>query len=221
MTIKSTYTIADEIATSIRTNATVSAFCTASFGSQPVYFTGFNEDAPPESELIVVVLPKSKQFEDGRHNLHSIAIGIVCTDETVTTSTANGTVKFNGFETICNFENVVFNAIQAYLNESSTRYSLLSWDAASYECFWPYYNATRTLNIAAIGIDRVVTFNSQGGSAVASQTIDDGNLLTEPTPPTKLGFTFSGWYRETGYVNQWTFASDCVYDDITLYAKWT
>ncbi len=221
MTIKSTFEIADEISTAIRNDSSVSAFCTANFSAQPVYYVGFNEDEPPNAELIVVVVPKSKQFEEARYNQHSIAVGVVCVDETVTRSTAAGTVKFDGYKTVGDFEDVVFNAIQAYLNESSQRYSMVTWDQASYECFWPYFHGTRTISVSAIGISRAVTFNSQGGSSVASQIIDDGNLLTEPTAPTKLGFTFSGWYRENTYVNQWTFATDCVYDDTTLFAKWT
>ena len=66
-----------------------------------------------------------------------------------------------------------------------------------------------------------VTFNSQGGSAVTSQTVAYGGLVTEPTAPTKTGYTFGGWYKETGCTNAWGFATDTVTSDVTLYAKWT
>ena len=38
-----------------------------------------------------------------------------------------------------------------------------------------------------------ITFDSAGGSAVASITADYGADLTEPSPPTKTGYTFAGW----------------------------
>jgi len=67
----------------------------------------------------------------------------------------------------------------------------------------------------------IVTFDSQGGSAVNSQTVEEGGLAPEPTAPTKEGYTFAGWYRESGCTNAWYFANDTVTSDVTLYAKWT
>ena len=66
-----------------------------------------------------------------------------------------------------------------------------------------------------------VTFNSQGGSTVDSLTVVDGGLVTEPTVPTKTGYTFGGWYKESGCTNTWVFNTDTVTADVTLYAKWT
>ena len=66
-----------------------------------------------------------------------------------------------------------------------------------------------------------VTFDSQGGSAVNSQTVEHGGLATEPTDPTKTGYTFGGWYKESGCTNAWNFDTDTVTSDVTLYAKWT
>jgi len=65
-----------------------------------------------------------------------------------------------------------------------------------------------------------VTFDSQGGSAVSSQIVEDGGLITEPTAPTKTDYTFDGWYKEPGCTNVWNFNTDTVTADITLYAKW-
>lgn len=67
-----------------------------------------------------------------------------------------------------------------------------------------------------------VTFNSNGGSAVAP--IDDvasGSLIEEPTEPTKEGSEFAGWFTEDTFDNQWDFAIDTVTGGVTLYAKWT
>ncbi|MCL2796917.1 MAG: leucine-rich repeat protein [Firmicutes bacterium] len=66
-----------------------------------------------------------------------------------------------------------------------------------------------------------VTFNSNGGSAVAKQTsIQSGALLTRPSDPSFDGYKFSGWYKDTGLIYAWDFASDTVTKNTTLYAKW-
>ena len=66
-----------------------------------------------------------------------------------------------------------------------------------------------------------VTFNSQGGSSVSSQTIEHGSKVAEPPNPTHTGFTFGGWYKEAACTNAWNFATDVVTGPTTLYAKWT
>ena len=66
-----------------------------------------------------------------------------------------------------------------------------------------------------------VTFDSQGGSAVDSQTVEQDVKATDPTAPTKTGYTFGGWYKESGCTNRWDFDIATVTSDVTLYAKWT
>ena len=70
-------------------------------------------------------------------------------------------------------------------------------------------------------INHTVTFNSQGGSAVQNQVVLSDFWVTEPVPPTRTGFTFAGWYRETTFINRWNFATDTVTGNITLFARWT
>ncbi|MDR0523739.1 MAG: InlB B-repeat-containing protein [Candidatus Methanoplasma sp.] len=66
-----------------------------------------------------------------------------------------------------------------------------------------------------------VSFDSQGGSSVYSiERVPEGSRISEPAPPSLDGYAFGGWYREEDCVNRWNFASDTVYGDITLYAKW-
>ena len=67
-----------------------------------------------------------------------------------------------------------------------------------------------------------VTFNANGhGTAPSSQLVEKGQLATAPTPPTADGYTFGGWYKESGCTNAWNFASDVVNANTDLYAKWT
>ena len=65
-----------------------------------------------------------------------------------------------------------------------------------------------------------VMFNSQGGNDVAEQTIEHGGIVAEPTPPTRTGHTFGGWYRESTHINVWNFATNVITSDTTLFAKW-
>jgi uncharacterized repeat protein (TIGR02543 family) len=66
-----------------------------------------------------------------------------------------------------------------------------------------------------------VTFNSNGGTAVPSQTVPYGSRLTKPADPSRPGFRFSGWFKDSALTVPWDFANDVVTSDITLYAKWT
>lgn len=67
----------------------------------------------------------------------------------------------------------------------------------------------------------IVSFDSLGGSPISSQTINYGGFVTEPSNPTKVGYTFAGWYKEESYLTPWNFDSDAVKKDTTLYAKFT
>ena len=68
--------------------------------------------------------------------------------------------------------------------------------------------------------DVTVTFDSDGGTNVDSQTVRQGSAVAEPTPaPTKANSIFEGWYTDKTYAIKWTF-TDPVNQDMTLYAKW-
>ena len=60
-----------------------------------------------------------------------------------------------------------------------------------------------------------VTFQSEGGSEVASQ-IRANTPADQPADPTKEGYTFIGWYKGE---SEWNFA-DAVTEALTLTAKW-
>ena len=66
-----------------------------------------------------------------------------------------------------------------------------------------------------------VTFNSNGGSAVAAVTgIISGSTITLPTPPIKIDNTFIGWYTDNGTFQDEFTALTVVLSDILLFAKW-
>lgn len=61
-----------------------------------------------------------------------------------------------------------------------------------------------------------VTFNTDGGSEVAAQTVEDGKSATKPDDPKKEGFYFLGWYEGE---NVYEFTQP-VSNDLTVTAKW-
>ena len=71
-----------------------------------------------------------------------------------------------------------------------------------------------TFNGEVIGA-YTVTFQSEGGSEVASQ-IRANTPADRPADPTKEGYTFIGWYNGE---SEWNFA-DAVTEAMTLTAKW-
>ena len=64
-----------------------------------------------------------------------------------------------------------------------------------------------------------VTFDSQGGSAVAASTVDHGKPVASPADPTREGHTFTGWYTDKDTKNKYDFATP-VTGALTLYAGW-
>ncbi|MCD8314100.1 MAG: InlB B-repeat-containing protein, partial [Firmicutes bacterium] len=52
-----------------------------------------------------------------------------------------------------------------------------------------------------------VTFNSNGGSSVSSQTVKSGSTATEPTSPTRSGYTFDGWYTSSSGGSKYSFST--------------
>ena len=61
-----------------------------------------------------------------------------------------------------------------------------------------------------------VTFNSDGGSAVAA--VKTSGKVTKPADPTREGHRFLGWYKQ-GSSTDWNF-DDKVTENITLVARW-
>lgn len=66
-----------------------------------------------------------------------------------------------------------------------------------------------------------VSFNSNDGSIIESQTVKIGGKVTKPDNPVKNEYTFNGWYSDEELSIPWNFATDCVSGNMTLYAKWT
>ena len=64
-----------------------------------------------------------------------------------------------------------------------------------------------------------VTFNSNGGTAVEPQTVDEGSKITAPANPSAAGYTFNYWYT-TDANDPFDFNTP-ITGNTTLNAKWT
>ena len=106
-------------------------------------------------------------------------------------------------------------------------YTFGGWykDNTSFSNIFDFTNTAITENITLFAKwiinSYTVTFDSQGGSEVTSNTADYNNLIATPATPTKTGYKFDGWYKETECLNTWNFIADKVTENTILYAKWT
>ena len=76
---------------------------------------------------------------------------------------------------------------------------------------------TYIITITRLSLTDIVTFNIYGDSAV-KQAVNRGEKAL-PYTPTREGYIFEGWYRESACLNRWDFNTPINYS-ITLYAKW-
>lgn len=69
-----------------------------------------------------------------------------------------------------------------------------------------------------------VSFDTDGGSAISSVTVETGRGVSAPANPTKEGYVFDKWYTDKDCTTEYSFMSGMamtsVTSDFTLYAKW-
>lgn len=65
-----------------------------------------------------------------------------------------------------------------------------------------------------------VTFETNGGIKVSSQSVKSGSTAYEPNAPFRAGFAFDGWYADRNLKQKYNFSTP-VTANIVLYAKWT
>lgn len=64
-----------------------------------------------------------------------------------------------------------------------------------------------------------ISFDSDGGTTVDDMTDEYDATISAPTPPTKTGYAFNGWY-ESGSEDAFDFTANRT-DNVSLKAKWT
>ena len=66
--------------------------------------------------------------------------------------------------------------------------------------------------------NHTLTFETNGGSAIAPVTVRHGNAVARPADPTKDKYTFIGWYADPEFTEEYDFAT-VLEADKTIYAK--
>ena len=110
---------------------------------------------------------------------------------------------------------------------SRTGYTFTGWNTSP-DGTGTAYRSNGTIQFAAQDITLYaqwkvrsysVNFDSNGGSAVASQSVRYGFKASQPASPTRTGHTFQGWYTAQDGGTRYDF-NRTVTGDITLYAHW-
>ncbi len=97
-------------------------------------------------------------------------------------------------------------------------YNFLRWEPSlaatmpaeniAYTALWEQEQVTYTIN-----------FISNGGSEISGITQEPGTPVTQPSNPTRIGYTFIGWYSDSELMNPYSFEI-MPEENLTLYAKW-
>lgn len=66
----------------------------------------------------------------------------------------------------------------------------------------------------------VVFDKNDGGNQPDTKTVKEGEIIEQPTAPTRAGYTFNGWFTEKTGGTQFDFTS-AITSDMTLYAHWS
>ncbi len=65
-----------------------------------------------------------------------------------------------------------------------------------------------------------ITFNSNGGSKVPNQYMQEGGSFAKPEMPTRVGYVFDDWYLNNGQKFDFDVDFKNIIEDTTLFARW-
>jgi len=69
-------------------------------------------------------------------------------------------------------------------------------------------------------VNYTVKYNSNGGTAVKDAKVPANTTIKQPTAPTRTGYKFTGWYKDSALTKPWNFTTNQVTANMTLYAGW-
>gem|GEM_PF-913912 len=179
----------------------------------------WSSSAPLYEDTIVNYLFTGRLTEESGGYCHAYGYNEnVFTDGNV----ANITYDFCG-EDLNGVRPTAYLQSKEYVNKLN--YSVSKWNASHREelqmDYWEwqegnYPKLTKNPSYTPV----VVTFNSNGGSAVVSKTVVPGSRIEMPVRPLKDGQLFVAWYKDAALTQIFDFYKDSVQSDMTLYARW-
>ena len=164
-----------------------------------------NKDAAPVHFALLF------EFDGDKNAIKHVLYNCVAARASIEGETSNETIEPKTDKLSLTATSVFSNSLQenivkARSSESTDATAYAQWNSAVYQP-------------TAASSTYTVSFVSNGGSSVATQTINAGSTATEPADPTQADFDFAGWYTEAALTNLYDFTTP-VYSNITLYAKW-
>lgn len=169
-------------------------------------------------------------YSDSSYTTAVISIPIGTNHDVTLYAKWTATVTFyknDGTTTVHTTQTVDYGALASSLSTPTrTGYDFVDWrTAASGGTAFNFGSTPITQNTALYANWQIktytVSFNTNGGSTIASQTIDHGQKATRPsTNPTKDSNRFGGWYANSACTTPFDFNNDTITDNTTIYAKW-
>lgn len=191
------------------------------FGEEEVFFTGTVSDGVLTYSLIEGM--EYKAYKDGAYNSNPDNPN---KPDSPSSNTFTVTFESNGGSEVKAVSVNSDGTISAPENPTKVGYNFAGWYSdRNYSNKWSFSTKIRSdITLYAKWekqIDKyTVTFESNGGSAVGSKQVNDGDKISAPVQPTKKMFVFGGWYKDSDFEEVWDFDTDVVTKNITLYAKW-
>lgn len=153
----------------------------------------------------------------------------ISSEDTINTDEYSREVEFIVPDSILNISDVTVSpSYQGTYDEQSntvTWTNLYPQDTLSYTFLSLYYGDSFYVieGNSRIDVSRSysLTFDSNGGSSIDPLlNLPFGSVITKPDNPTKAGYEFDGWFRDTDLTYPYYFEYEFIYGDTTLYAKW-
>ena len=137
----------------------------------------------------------------------------------------NGTLTFstNGGSAVANQTVKYWSAPKKPTNPTKEGYTFEGWFTS--QTFTDEFDFTQPIKTGKTAYAKwsensgTLVFNSNGGSAITSQTLKYWSNPTKPANPTKEGYTFGGWYTSQDFTDEFDFTQP-IKTDKTVYAKW-
>lgn len=112
------------------------------------------------------------------------------------------------------------------VNPSKDHYIFINWYTdETLTTVWDFDNDLLTSDIVLYAgweaITYTIIFESNSGSYIDNITVQEGSYAELPTPPSREGFIFNGWYSNSELTTEWDFETMAIWGDTILYAGWT
>ncbi|MDO4562242.1 MAG: stalk domain-containing protein [Clostridia bacterium] len=205
MVVTATYSDSSTKAVTSYTFAPTEALTTGDTSITISYTEGGVTKTATQAITVNAVLPEFTITFDGNGGTPS-ASGMTTTGQklaTLPTATRSGSYSFKGWYTAASGGTKI--TTDTVFSENATVYAQ-----------WTYSGGG-----GGGGTTRyTVSFETNGGSKVSSQSVTRNTVMKEPTAPTKENFDFDGWYSDKELKTKYDFSAK-VTKSFTLYAKWT